>query len=175
MKKTFIFLTIMGTAITAWAGGNREAFHKTVDFVDIGKFSGDWYVLALIPTSFEKGASNGVENYSIDKEGNIRVEYSFTKKGKEKVMYQKGWIYNNETNADWRVRPLWPLKLPYYIIELDEFYSYTVIATSNYKYLWIMAREPSMDPDKLESIIIRMKKRGFDRDKIIYMEQTGAR
>ena len=55
MKNTIIFLTIMGTAMTAWAGGEKEAFHKTVDYVDMEKFSGDWFVLALIPTSFEKG------------------------------------------------------------------------------------------------------------------------
>ncbi|MBB6481433.1 lipocalin family protein [Spirochaeta isovalerica] len=156
------------------ASGNTEPFHKTVDYVDLERFSGDWYVIALIPTAFEKGASHGIENYSIDSEGNIRVRYTFTKGSenpKEKVMYQKGWVYDFETNAEWRVQPLWPLKLPYYVLELAEDYSYTVIGTNNYKYLWIMARSPVMETGVLEGIINRMTERGFDRKDIIEMEQ----
>merc|ERR1711879_884214 len=105
------------SVLSVYGKAQSEPFHETVPYVDMDRFSGDWHVIALIPTSFEKGAEDGIENYSFDDEGNIRVEYTF-KKGrrelKERVMYQKGWIYDNETNAEWRVRPLWPLKLPYY-------------------------------------------------------------
>lgn len=173
MKKVLGFV-LMFVSLVLYANGNKEAFHQTVEYVDMDLFSGDWYVIALIPTRFEKGASEGIENYSLDSKGHIRVQYTFKKDEKEKVMYQKGWIYNKDTNADWRVRPLWPLKLPYYIIELDEDYSYTVIATKNYKYLWIMARTSSMEPSLLEDIFDRMAARGFEREKIILMEQNGA-
>ena len=157
-------------AIPGWA----EPFHPTVDYVDLERFSGDWYVIALIPTPFEKKAVNGIENYRIDGKGNIRVAYSFrnnTPDGKPKVMYQKGWIHDRETNAEWRVQPLWPLRLPYYVIELDEDYSYTVIGTNNYSYLWIMAREPTLDSEVLEARLARMEKLGFDRHAIRMMEQ----
>lgn len=158
------------------AGGNQEPFHETVDYVDMEKFSGDWYVIALIPTSFEKDAAWGIENYSLDEKGHIRVEYTFRKgsrDGKEKVMYQKGWIADPETNADWRVQPLWPLKLPYYILELDEDYTYTVIGTNNYKYLWIMSRESQMDAALLRNLFDRMEDRGFTRKNIKIMDQSG--
>lgn len=157
------------------AGGTKEAFHETASYVDMNRFTGDWYVIAVIPTPFEKGATNGIENYSLDEDGNIRVEYTFYKGSpgvKKTVMYQKGWIYNKETNADWRVRPLWPLKLPYYILEVDGEYTYTVIGTNNYKYLWIMAREPKIDSTLLKEIIKRQQDRGFDPEKIEYMEQN---
>ena len=176
MKKILLITAVLTLSFALYGRGKSEQFHETVDYVDMERFSGDWYVIALIPTSFEKGAVNGVENYSIDSEGIIRVEYSFLKGDKElkeKTMYQKGWIYNTETNAEWRVRPLWPLKLPYYILELDDNYNYTVIGTNNYKYLWIMARNPQMDQDLLDQVIGRMVDRGYNRDDIIMMEQTG--
>jgi len=151
-----------------------EPFHRTADYVDLQRFSGDWYVIALIPTAFEKRAANGIENYSLDEKGNIRVRYSFRKgspEGSEKVMYQKGWVYDRNTNAEWRVRPLWPLKLPYYVLEIDENYRYTVIGTNNYSYLWIMAREPRMDSSLLAEIFLRMEERGYDPAQIKMMEQ----
>jgi len=166
-----LLLSIYGHAA---AGGEREAFHQTVPYVDLERFTGDWYVIAVIPTPFEKDAVNGVENYSIHEDGTIQVRYTFRKgspEGKNKVMYQRGWIYNSETNADWRVQPIWPLKLPYYILELAEDYSYTVVGTNNYKYLWIMARKPVMDKTVYDKVISRMAQRGYDTDKIQRMKQ----
>lgn len=176
-KIIIVIMLLLITVLSVYGKAQNEPFHQTVDYVDMEKFSGDWHVIALIPTSFEKGAEDGIENYSFDDKGNIRVKYTFKKgKGelKEKVMYQKGWIYNYKTNAEWRVQPLWPLKLPYYIMELDKDYSYTVIGTNNYKYLWIMARSSEMDQNILDEITDRMVERGFDRDKIIMMKQSGA-
>lgn len=174
--KTKIFITILviGGFMSVFSKGNQEPFHQTVDYVDMQRFTGDWYVIALLPTIFEKGARNGIENYSVDDEGNITVRYTFNKgtdNSKLKVMYQKGWIYNNETNAEWRVSPAWPLKLPYYVMELADDYSYTVIGTSNFRYLWIMSRTPGMDQKLLDDIYGRMAQRGYDKETILRMEQ----
>lgn len=174
-KYMVIMFLLLLISVSINAGGNKEAYHHTVETVDMERFSGDWFVIALIPTRFEKGAKDGIENYSIDSRGNIRVEYTYIKNDKKKVMHQKGWIYDEETNAEWRVRPLWPFKLPYYIIELDDSYSYTVVATNNFNYLWIMAREPSMDDSILKEVVNRMVERGFNREKIVYMKQSGAK
>lgn len=174
MRKLIIILMFLFSLNHIFPKGQAEPFHKTVDYVDMNRFSGDWFVIALIPTPFEKGASNGIENYSFDKDGNIKVKYTYSKGDPEpekKTMYQKGWIINHQTNAEWRVQPLWPLKLPYYIMELAPDYSYTVIGTNNYKYLWIMARTPHLDKSILENIISRMVQKGFEREKIIMMKQ----
>ncbi|MBN2616840.1 MAG: lipocalin family protein [Spirochaetales bacterium] len=171
MKKLVMVMLLFIYVGFVYGKNNSEPFHEVVDFVDMEKFSGDWYVISLIPTVFEKDASNGIENYSIGDDGVITVKYTFIKNGKNKVMYQKGWIYNTNSNSEWRVRPLWPLKLPYYILELANDYSYTVIGTNNYDYLWIMSRQPKMDKDELNSIIERMVLRGFDREKILFMKQ----
>lgn len=173
-KKLNVMILFFCIMLTSCATTMKEPFHKTTEYVDLEKFSGDWYVIALLPTFIEKSAANGIENYSLLDNGEIRVRYTFRKgspDGKEKIMYQRGWIYNKDTNADWRVRPLWPLKLPYYILELDEKYTYTVIGTNNHKYLWIMSRTPKMDSDLLTAIFDRMEQRGYDKNTIQFMEQ----
>lgn len=174
MKKLSLVFMIIIFASSIYGKSSTEEFHKSVNYVDMDRFSGDWYVIALIPTFLEKKATDGIENYSINDEGEIRVEYTYKKDGKDKVMYQKGWIYNEETNSEWRVQPLWPLKMPYYILELGDDYSYTIIGTNNYDYLWIMARTEIMDKPILNDVINRMADRGFNREKIIYMKHSGV-
>ena len=40
---------------------------------------------------------------------------------------------------------LWPFKMPFFIIDLDKNYKYTVIGVPNRKYVWIMSREPFLE------------------------------
>ena len=42
---------------------------KTVEFVDLERFMGDWYVIANIPTFIEKGATNAIESYKLMDDG----------------------------------------------------------------------------------------------------------
>jgi apolipoprotein D and lipocalin family protein len=176
MKRTAaLSLTLAVAAASVFARGDKEPFQKVVERMDLDRFLGSWYVVALLPTPFEKNAVNGIETYTLDEKGNIRVEYVFREgrpDGKKKVMHQKGWIMDRATNTEWKIQPLWPLRLPYLIIDLAEDYRYTVIGTNNYKYLWIMARGPTIDPEDYAGILSRLKERGYKIEDIKLMEQT---
>jgi apolipoprotein D and lipocalin family protein len=174
-KMTIALLTLMASAsAAASAEGGRQPFQKVVDRIDLQSFLGSWYVVGVMPTPFEKGAANGVETYSLDAKGNIRVEYVFYKGGpggKRKVMRQKGWIVDRERNSEWKVQPLWPLKLPYLIIDAADDYRYAVIGTNNYKYVWIMSRTPSISETDYAGILSRLEERGYEVEKIQRMRQ----
>jgi apolipoprotein D and lipocalin family protein len=176
MRRTMIaLLTLMASSTAALAEGGRQPFQKVVEKMDLQRFLGSWYVIGVLPTAFEKGAENGIETYSLDEKGNIRVEYVFYKGGpggKKKVMHQKGWVVDKERNTEWKVQPLWPLKLPYLIIDLAEDYRYTVIGTNNYKYVWIMARTPSISEVDYSGIISRLAERGYKVDRIQRMKHV---
>jgi apolipoprotein D and lipocalin family protein len=168
-------LVLLSTSTLAFTEGGRQPFQKVVDSVDIRKFLGPWYVIALLPTFIEKNATNGIETYSLDAKGNIRVEYVFYKgspNGKRSVTHQKGWIIDKEKNSVWEVQPLWPLRLPYLIIDLADDYRYTVIGTDNYKYVWIMARNPAISDEDYEGIVSRLAERGYKTDDIKRMLQV---
>ena len=160
---TLILIIGLFTMITAADNSKPQTL---VNHVDLERFMGDWYVIANIPTMFEKGAVNAVENYSWNSEkGIVDVTFSYHQdnpEGRFKQMTQKGFIYNTESNAEWRVQPLWPLKLGYLIIDLAEDYSYTVIGVPNRKYLWIMARESSLSDSVYQSILERITVQGYD-------------
>jgi apolipoprotein D and lipocalin family protein len=56
--------------LTGCAGNGGEIM-KTVPYVDLERFMGDWYVVANIPTFVEKGAHNAVESYSLSSDRTI--------------------------------------------------------------------------------------------------------
>ena len=138
---------------------------KTVNYVDLEKYMGDWYVIANIPTFIEKNATNAIESYKLSSDGTIHTTFSFYKgspKGEKKIYRPKGFVFNTETNAEWRMQFLWPFKLPFLIIELDEDYSYTVIGYPSKKYVWIMARDPQMEEKRYNLILDNLSKIGYD-------------
>ncbi|HYQ92355.1 MAG TPA: lipocalin family protein, partial [Candidatus Competibacteraceae bacterium] len=50
---------------------------KTVEYVDLERFMGDWYVIANIPTFLERGAHNAVESYRLNEDGSIATRFTF--------------------------------------------------------------------------------------------------
>ena len=136
---------------------------------------GDWYVIANIPTFIEKGAVNAVESYELDSKGRINTTFTFRKgssTGPEKKYNPTGFIYNEKTNAEWRMQFLWPFKAPFLIIDLDDDYSYTVIGTPSRKYVWIMARDHKMPDGLYNNIISKLKNVGYDTSLIKKVPQN---
>ena len=147
---------------------------ETVDYVDLEKFMGDWYVIANIPTFIEKGAVNAIESYRLDSKGRVKTTFTFrkgSKNGPEKEYNPMGFIYDKKTNAEWRMQFLWPFKSPFLIIDLDEDYTYTVIGIPSRKYVWIMARNHSLDEKIYNNIVSNLKKVGYDISQIQKIEQ----
>jgi apolipoprotein D and lipocalin family protein len=139
---------------------------KTVPYVDLSRFMGDWYVIANIPTFIEKDAYNALETYQWnEKEQRIDVLFKFNKgdfNGEQKVYTQKAFIFDSKTNAEWRIQFFWPFKFPYLIIDLAPDYSYTVIGVPNRSYVWIMARTPQLNENLYLQILARLREQGYE-------------
>ena len=145
--------------------------------VDMKRFMGDWYVIANIPTFLETGAHNAIEHYDLNEDGTVSIKFTFYKDafdGPRKTYTMTGTTVPGTNNAEWEVSPFWPLKFPYYTVELDPAYNWVVVATPNRGYLWIMARNPQMDEALLKSITDRMIERGFKADEIQRVPQNWA-
>ncbi len=152
---------------------SQPKFEKTVDRVEIEKFMGPWYVMAGRFTAFETDVHNGIESYTWNKEENrIDISFTYNKKsfeGDKKSYPQKGWIYNQSTNAHWKVQPFWPLKFDYLIVDLAPDYSWTVIGVPDQKYVWIMARDYNIARPKIDEIIKSMSDKGYDMKNLVFV------
>ena len=141
--------------------------------VDLERFMGDWYVIGFIPVTIpfvsEEGAHNAVESYRLTDEGVIETTYTFRNgafDGPEKRMTPKGWVHNEETNAEWRMQFLWPFKAAYLIVYLDEDYQRTIIGVPDRKYVWIMSRDPEMSDADYQALLDHVARVGYDSEKV---------
>lgn len=142
---------------------------ETVDYVNLERFMGDWYVIANIPTFLEKGAHNAVETYALNDDGTIATTFTFREDsfdGELKEFTPKGFIKNEETNALWGMRFIWPIKADYRIIWLDEAYSMTIIGRNKRDYVWLMAREPEISEEKYQELVDFIASVGYDTSEL---------
>ncbi len=49
----------------------------TVTSVDLHRYQGDWYVIASIPSYFERHAYNAVESYLLRPDGKIQTSFRY--------------------------------------------------------------------------------------------------
>ena len=141
----------------------------TVDYVNLERFMGDWYVIANIPTFLETGAHNAIENYALNEDGTIATTFTFREDsfdGELKEFTPKGFIRNEETNALWGMRFIWPIKADYRIVYLDDDYTQTIIGRQKRDYIWIMARTPSIPEDDYRKLIDFAASIGYDASEI---------
>jgi len=137
---------------------------KTVDHVDIDRFMGDWYVIANIPTSIEKGAHNAIESYRLDDDGSIATTFTFYEDGFDGQLktYQPRGYVSDESDAIWGMQFVWPIRADYRIIYLDEDYSVTVIGRNKRDYVWVMAREPFIPTSEYAEIVSMLDSVGYN-------------
>ena len=142
---------------------------KTVDYVDLNRFMGDWYVIANIPTFIETDAYNAIESYRLNKDGTVATTFRFNKgssDGPLKEYHPRGFVRDAQSNAVWGMQFVWPFKAEYRIIYLNDDYSVTVIGRTKRDYVWIMAREPAITAEEYASITDFLKEQGYEIDKL---------
>ena len=143
---------------------NSLAAQHKVTKVDLNKYSGKWYVIACIPTKFDKTWNYVTESYTINKKGTIDI-YTTYKKGndpKEHSVSSKGFPISETNNINWKVQFVWPFKADYLIEELAEDYTYVVVGHPKKKFLYIMNRTGKMGDIQLREIINRCREKGYD-------------
>ena len=147
----------------------------TAATVDVMKCMGDWYVQVAVPTPFDKGAHNGLEQYVWNpRKQQVDVKYTFNDgsfSGKQTAVYQKGRVNPaNSSGAQWQVKP-WlglfylPFWLDYTIIDVDT--SSHLVASSPETtgfgaWLYIMTRQKKVSEDFLNPLRASAAKAGWD-------------
>ncbi len=138
--------------------------------VDLTKFMGDWYVIAVIPTVIETKAYNPVENYKLNDDGTIATTFTFNKgafDGKAKKYEPKGFVQSDTNNALWGMQFIWPFKSEFRIAYLDENYQTTIIARNARDYVWLMARTPQITDAEYAKLTTLIQSWGYDMTKLI--------
>jgi len=160
---------VVAAALLAFLGCQSMPPIHTVEDVDLERFMGDWYVVANIPTFFEKDAYNAVESYRLADDGSIETIFRFNKGGPEgpvKTYTPRAFVRDGTSNAVWDMQFVWPFKAEYRIVYLAPDYTTTVVGRTKRDYVWIMARTPTIPDNDFRQILEFLKLQGYDTDKV---------
>lgn len=145
---------------------------QVVSYVDIERYLGKWYEIALYPNWFEEGCFRSTAFYEKLEDGQIKVTNQCRMYGPDGELNEavgKASIADNKTNAKLKVQFFWPFKGDYWIIDLDEDYQYALVSEPNRQYLWILSRSPNMKSQTLKMLKAKIHEKGFD---LTYLKKT---
>jgi len=174
--KRLLTLTICLLLAACSSMGVKKSPLKTVDYVDLERYAGDWYVIANIPYFAERGNVAGRVNYRPRPDGRFDDEYYYKKKnfdGSEKSAKGIAWILDDK-NTHWRSRFIWPFTFDFYVIGLDEEYKTLALGHPSRKYGWIMARTPQMSDVDYAAWLDKMVENGYQREQFLKIPQQAA-
>ncbi|MDA8791827.1 lipocalin family protein [Bacteriovoracaceae bacterium] len=172
MKKIICLLMLSSLS---FAGKHKPL--KTVDYVDLDRYLGKWYEIARFDQKFQRGCTATTAEYKkMKKKGNIKVINRCrlnSPDGKLKKGIGRAWIKNKKTNAKLKVQfflrriKLGFLAGKYWILALGENYDYAMVGDPSRKYLWILSRENTLDPEIYNQLVEQAEKTGFDTSKLL--------
>ena len=148
----------------------------TVPYVELERYLGDWYEIARFEQKFQKGCTAVKANYSMRKDGDIKVTNTCrlgSPQGKLKKGIARAWVVDKQTNAKLKVQFfLNRFRIPafagnYWILDLGADYEYALVGDKSRDYLWILSRTKTMDPGLYTDLVNKAKDLNFDVSKLI--------
>lgn len=148
---------------------------KPVGNFDLQRYLGQWYEIARLDHSFERGLSNVTATYSTREDGGVRVinrGYS-DEKQQWKEAEGKAYFVQSADIGYLKVSFFGPFYGAYVIIELDHAgYQYALISGPNKSYLWILARTPTLEPALVERLVAKATALGYNTEQLLFVNQS---
>ena len=153
---------------------------KTVARVDLDRYAGRWYEIARLPNRFQKGCTGNVTaEYGVREDGRIDVVNRCSgNNGEEKRAKGVARVVDETTRAKLEVRfaPAFLSFLSmvwgdYWIIDLAPDYSYAVVGEPARRYLWVLARESTLEEATYQGILERIEAQGYDPNNLVRTNQ----
>lgn len=133
--------------------------------VDLSRYMGRWYVIASIPTRFERGGVNAVETYSLNADGTVCTWFRMrpdTFTAPVKLLHSSARVGKGRDNGEWRVRVFAVLQAQYLVGWLKPDYTQVMVVRDARDYFWYMARTPQVSDVDYQAMLDRARAMGYD-------------
>ncbi|MEZ5461725.1 lipocalin family protein [Dokdonella sp.] len=148
---------------------------KPVSNFELSRYLGKWHEIARLDHPFERGLSQVTAEYSPGTDGRVVVVnrgYSVAD-GEWRESTGKAYLVGAQTEGYLKVSFFGPFYGSYVIFELDQQnYQYAFVSGPDTNYLWLLSRTPVVDEDVMQKFIAMSKARGFDTEKLIYVDHA---
>jgi apolipoprotein D and lipocalin family protein len=141
---------------------------------DINRYAGQWYEIARLDHSFERGLTDVSANYRLQSEGRVEVinrGYDGSRKEWREVKGHA--LFIGEANrGSLKVSFFGPFYAGYHVIALDQqHYRWAMVIGPSRDYLWMLARDKELPADVREQLLDRARAAGIDVQKLIWVDQ----
>ncbi len=174
MKRMAVATGFLVTLLLSGCTGVPEGLEPVTGF-EADRYLGKWYEIARLDHFFERDLSNVTAHYSKKEGGEIDViNRGFNgKTGEWKEIKGHARFIKSESVGSLKVSFFGPFYGGYHIIALDKRnYAYAMVAGPKRSYLWILARDKTLNPKTLSDLVSKAKEWGFETEKLIYVEQN---
>lgn len=149
--------------------------------LDLNRYLGRWYEITRLPQKHEDATATDITaHYSLKDNGKIRVDNRCFDKDSQPAQAIAEAEPVDGSNSKLKVNFL-PAGLrwipftdgDYWVLKIDAEYQVALVGTPNRDYLWVLAREPMVPPEKLEEYLSEARRQGFDLTGLITPRHTG--
>jgi len=166
----FSALTLAGCA-TAPPEGVRP-----VTGFEVNRYLGQWYEIARLDHSFERGMSDVQAVYQLQEDGSVKVinrGYNTRRQAWQEAI-GRALFLGDSTVGSLKVSFFGPFYGGYHVIALDPDYRWSLVSGPDRDYLWILARDKTLPGEVRERLLSQAQALGFATDKLIWVEQNRA-
>ncbi len=159
-----IFAALLGGACASQPINRRaEPPLAAVESVDVERYLGRWYEIARLPNGFQKECEAVTATYSKRDDGRIKVVNACgaIEGSRAREAVGKAKIVDPATNAKLKVSFFGPFWGDYWIIDLADDYSRAIVGEPSGRYLWVLARDPSIGEDERAALIAKLEAFGY--------------
>ncbi len=139
------------------------------------RYLGKWYEIARLDHSFERHLSNVSATYTREDNGDIQVinRGLNTQTGTWKQIEGHARFLDGETVGSLKVSFFGPFYGAYHVIALDrQNYNYAMVAGPSRTYLWILARQKTLDESIYAKLVSQADAWGFETGQLIRVEHN---
>lgn len=141
---------------------------------DLSRYLGHWYEIARLDHSFERGLTHVTADYRLRDDGRVRVVnrgYN-PEEGRWETAEGVAEFVGPPDVGRLKVSFFGPFYGAYTIIALDKaHYDTALVCGPDRSYLWILARQPRLDPAVYQALVARARALGFPVEELIRVDQ----
>ncbi|KAB1230844.1 lipocalin family protein [Chryseobacterium viscerum] len=172
-NKTFFKFFLACTVLSALIGcSSMPEKAEAIKNFDVNRYLGTWYEIARFDYRFEKDLDNAMAQYSLNKDGSVKVVNSGFNFKKNKWVSVDGTakFRGDKKTAALKVSFFGPFYAGYNVVALED-YKYALVAGKDLDYLWILSREKAIPENIKEQFISKAREIGYDTSKLIWVSQ----
>lgn len=148
----------------------------TAAAVDLTRYAGTWHEIARLPMPFQRPGDSATATYGANADGTLSVHNVATApNGETSEIRGTATVLDPGQNSKLLVKfNAWfatfipkPEHGNYWILHVDERYQRALVGTPDRRYLWILARTPTIPQADEEALIAKAHDLGYDVSKLV--------